>query len=139
MDFLIIFWLWRKIRRLEQKEQEGIYPSLARSDAGAGAIEAFELSDGYSDSRYYHPSAVNSVLGKPISRRVLVTPQGHRSTSGQSVVPRGRRFEFLGFAAPDHVLICVRRNRRRQVLFAKGKTGAGNRRPRWNATSYIWC
>lgn len=101
--------------------------------------EDFELSDGLLDSRYYNPSAVDTVLGKPISRRVLVTLQGHRSTSGQSVVPRGRRYEFLGFDVPSSVLVCVRRKQRRQVLFAKGKNGRGNRRPRWNATSHIWC
>ena len=112
---------------------------LLDSSISGTRTEAFELSDGLLDGRYYNPSSVNSVLGKPISRRVLVTPQGHRSTSGQSVVPRGRRYEFLGFDVPSSVLVCVRRKQRRQVLFAKGKNGRGNRRPRWNATSHIWC
>lgn len=93
----------------------------------------YELLEGVSDQRYFNPSGVS------VARRVLVTPQGHRSTSGQSVVPRGRRYEFLGFDVPSSVLVCVRRKQRRQVLFAKGKNGRGNRRPRWNATSHIWC
>lgn len=110
--------------------EEPLYSSLARPDAGRIGDE---LLEGVSDQRYFNPSGVS------IARRVLVTPQGHRSTSGQSVVPRGRRYEFLGFDVPSSVLVCVRRKQRRQVLFAKGKNGRGNRRPRWNATSHIWC
>lgn len=110
--------------------EESLYSSLARPDAGRIGDE---LLEGVSDQRYFNPSGVS------VARRVLVTPQGYRSTSGQSVVPRGRRYEFLGFDVPSSVLVCVRRKQRRQVLFAKGKNGRGNRRPRWNATSHIWC
>lgn len=45
------------------------------------------------------------------------------------------------FDAPKKVLVCVRRGRRREVLFAKRKTGAGARRraPRRNWFSEISC
>lgn len=36
----------------------------------------------------------------------------------------------LVFAAPDRTLVCVRRNTRREVLFAKGRGGAGGKRRR---------
>ena len=109
----------------------GVYPEV---DSGVSSpIKGFVVSEGVADNRRYNPS------GASVGRRVLVTPQGHRSTSGQTVVPRGRRFEFLGFDVPSSVLVCVRRKQRRQVIFAKGKNGRGNKRPRWNATSHIWC
>ena len=48
----------------------------------------------------------------------------------------------VGFDAPVHVLVCVRRKRRKEVLFAKRKTGSGGgrqRRPRHNWFSKIHC
>lgn len=121
-------------RRAE--EGRAIYPSLESSASGTGKISTFELL-GPVDGRYYNPSVNDSVRSSQVSRRALVTPLGH-STANVSIVPRGRRYEFLGFDVPSSVLVCVRRKQRRQVLFAKGKNGR-NRRPRWNVTSHIWC
>lgn len=46
----------------------------------------------------------------------------------------------VAFDAPDDVLVCVRRRRRKEVLFAKRKTGRrGQRRPRRNWFSQIHC
>lgn len=48
----------------------------------------------------------------------------------------------IGFDAPVSVLVCVRRKRRKEVLFAKRKTGRGGarqRRPRRNWFSKIHC
>lgn len=46
----------------------------------------------------------------------------------------------LSFAAPDKVLVCVRRRRRKEVLFAKNKAGKrGQRKPRRNYWSSISC
>lgn len=36
----------------------------------------------------------------------------------------------LVFAAPDRTVVCVRRNTRREVLFAKGRGGSGGKRRR---------
>lgn len=51
-----------------------------------------------------------------------------------------KRPDVFGFAIPDRVAICVRRNERRQVLFAKRKmrAGAGSRK-RKNLWSSISC
>lgn len=45
------------------------------------------------------------------------------------------------FAQPENVLVCVRRKRRKEVLFAKQKTGRGKkqRRPRRGRWSSISC
>lgn len=48
----------------------------------------------------------------------------------------------LAFEAPQEVAICIRRQRRKEVLHAKQKTGRGKgkqRRPRRNAYSKISC
>lgn len=46
----------------------------------------------------------------------------------------------LAFSAPGETLVCVRRSRRREVLFAKKKTGkGGQRRPRRSAWSDYKC
>ena len=49
---------------------------------------------------------------------------------------------LIGFDTPVHVLVCVRRKRRKEVLFAKRKTGRGGarqRRPRKNWFSNVHC
>lgn len=44
------------------------------------------------------------------------------------------------FAEPDRVLVCIRRQKRKEVLFAKRKAGRGGMRPpRRNWMSYISC
>lgn len=51
-----------------------------------------------------------------------------------------RRSPKLRFDAPASVLVCIRRHTRKEVLFAKGKTGKGSRSPkRLNAYSKVRC
>ncbi|AZL82957.1 hypothetical protein [Apis mellifera associated microvirus 51] len=46
----------------------------------------------------------------------------------------------IGFGNPSRVLVCVRRRIRKEVLFARRKTGrVGQRRPRFNFYSQISC
>lgn len=46
----------------------------------------------------------------------------------------------LAFTAPQQTLVCVRRRRRKEVLFAKNKTGKrGQRRARWSKWSDTKC
>jgi hypothetical protein len=46
----------------------------------------------------------------------------------------------IGFSAPNKVLICVRRNIRKEVLHALNKTGKGGQNPpRRNSYSNIYC
>lgn len=57
----------------------------------------------------------------------------------------GRRQKFyhpmaVAFVAPRETLICVRRQRRKEVLHAKKKTGrGGQRKPRFNQWSKVRC
>lgn len=54
---------------------------------------------------------------------------------------RASKFEAgIAFDRPEAVLVCVRRHRRREVLFAKSKAGRGGmRRPRRTWLSSISC
>lgn len=58
--------------------------------------------------------------------------------SPKKQIGRGRVPYQIAFQAPAETLVCVRRYRRREVLFAKKKTGkGGQRRPRrskWSGT-----
>lgn len=56
-------------------------------------------------------------------------------------VGKNSRVQYqLAFSAPHETLVCVRRHRRREVLFAKKKAGkGGQRRPRWSKWSEYKC
>lgn len=87
------------------------------------------------DRRRYHPDRrfrrlrqVNAVVGGNV-----IVGRSNRS----NVVPSGLRFEN-----PRKLIVCVRRNRRREILHALGRTGRGsrfNKRRRRNELSSISC
>lgn len=96
------------------------------------------------DNRYFHPAGQL----KPVrsSRRFTVPTIaiGDRPLPrGQFPRPRGTflpAVEVMGFKAPRHVAICVRRKSRKEVLHALGKAGGKtSKRRRRNSTSNIWC
>lgn len=84
------------------------------------------------DRRQFHPLGPFRPASAPrraLSRVVIKNPS----------VPF-RRPDVFGFAVPQKVALCVRRQERREVLFAKRKTGAGARSPkRRNYWSSISC
>ena len=87
----------------------------------------FTLSAGLFDGRFYNPSISNVVASAP-----------GREHGG--FVPSGLFWHQLGFSDSRKVLTCVRRTVRKQVLHALGKTGkSGQKKPKWNETSYIHC
>lgn len=102
----------------------------------------------FEDRRRWHPEgryapAVSFSNTRHRLRVVEPTPRA------QVQVPRGRFSRMplrqsvpvrVGFQAPDRVLICVRRQRRKEVLFAKNKTGrVGQKTPRFNFYSSVSC
>jgi len=74
-------------------------------------------------------------------------PPGAFQRSARRVVERAATLPHQGplhlsrqvVAEPGKVAVCVRREERRQVLFAKGRSGGGNRKPRWSEKSYDRC
>lgn len=96
------------------------------------------------DRRFWHPAKAR--LSMPFPR------QYHRQ-DGQ-VALQDRRIQLyrgvpgllphlrLQFREPKQTLVCIRRQARRQVLFALRRTGRGSgaaKRPRWTTESFIQC
>lgn len=102
------------------------------------------------DRRLYHPESfsapVRTIFGQPA--RLTVVERTYSKTgpfSRVSAVSRGTRSQTkaaLAFSEPRSVVVCVRRQRRREVLHALQKTGRGagkQRRPRRTELSKISC
>lgn len=85
----------------------------------------------FEDRRQWHPErAARPALSSPRSAARLVA-RGHVRDQTKAIV---------AFAAPDRVAVCVRRRRRREVLFARGVGGRrGLRSPRRSFYSGISC
>lgn len=99
------------------------------------------LSD-VEDRRYWHPDRMPSARSpRQIGRLVAPSPardvQKDRPRQARPVQLFGRvrldqkrvaqNGHLVKFKAPKFILLCVRRKARRQVLFAKNKTGMGSR------------
>lgn len=121
----------------------------------AYGLRAFE------DRRTWHPDGPrrparsfnkwnHRLTAKSLSRS-MVGPYGATNAIRVGTIARGftRRARpktatfnrsSVAFQTPSKVLICVRRKQRKEVLFAKRKTGrGGQRRPRFNYYSSISC
>lgn len=93
------------------------------------------------DRRTYHPDPARlpkMITGAPVSFKVRKKPTTYQKSlkkNWQSYVPN-----LISFAENKNVLICIRRKKRKEVLFAKKKTGMrGQKRPRFNSYSSIHC
>lgn len=96
------------------------------------------------DRRKYHPLGVFRPASslRRANHRLVVSSTKVERPSG---VRRRRAVLFrppsaIAFRAPEHVLVCVRRHRRREVLFAKRRAGRMKMRaPRRSWYSQISC
>jgi len=87
------------------------------------------------DRRLFHPLGNDRPLKTTSGGRVAVQARPRPSENLKNTVPSA-----LGFVNPARVLICVRRNRRKQVLHAKGIAGGtGFKPPKFNWTSNYSC
>lgn len=100
----------------------------------------------FGDRRNYHPDGFYRPAlrfsGAPA--RYSVGPASTRRSQSIKKKFSGLRPEsgrsFLAFSDPGRVLICARRKIRREVMFARRKTGrVGQKRPRFNWYSSISC
>lgn len=91
-----------------------------------------------SDRRLYHPEGFfRPAIAQPkVAARIIGGPG--KSQAGRKL--HSLSHEKLTFAVPDKVAICVRRKRRKEVMFAKNKAGkSGQKRPKRNYWSSISC
>lgn len=92
----------------------------------------------FEDRRSFHPlGRVRPAFSVPRSGARLQARGGKRRLQA----PRTPDIHpGLSFAVPDKVILCVRRKRRREVMFAIRKAGKrGQRRPRRNYWSSVSC
>lgn len=123
-----------------------VRPLLGRLDKAREMDLEYGLLDGLSDYRTFHPDWSSysgsdgvSIPSFPVTRVPIRKTQYVVGVPRSEVVPAGRHAEYLRFALPSQVMICVRRRQRRQVLFALGKGGSGYRPPEWKEESHIRC
>lgn len=92
----------------------------------------------FEDRRRWHPEMdeFRPAVVVPMSSAGLVVPTSRRrQLRARQAVPRG-----LSFRTPKAVVICVRRKRRKEVMFASGRAGKrGQRKPRRSEWSSISC
>lgn len=90
------------------------------------------------DRRVHHPEGANrpalTTGGRPAPVTVVNRPRKKKRANraqinrfGPEVVSQTKG--VLTFAAPDQTVVCIRRGRRKEVLFAKGKAGRRRMRP----------
>jgi len=104
------------------------------------------------DRRYWHPAApihrpVRTLSGVQSHRLVIGKPNGRKQVSTnpykRSAVAKPDMAgppHQIAFHAPEKVVICVRRKRRKEVIFALNKAGkGGQRRPRRTHNSGVQC
>lgn len=92
------------------------------------------------DRRTWHPDkhrSLQAIDGKKHRLKVSQTRAGRSSSISR---PHGPLPHRIAFEAPKKLLLCIRRARRRAVLFAQNKTGKGARsRKHRNQWSDIRC
>lgn len=98
----------------------------------------------FEDRRVFHPlnTFANPItIGPRDSARVVVRDLNKARKQPGYKTPRQTK-GILTFAAPDKVVLCVRRQRRKEVLHAIRKTGSGagrQKKPKRNYWSKISC
>lgn len=110
---------------------------------------SLSLSD-VEDLRRFYPEDLRPALSRSGRFADLVDRNVNLSPSDMRRAPRPMRWPVVSrpavrqpltyrFKAPRKVVVCVRRQQRREVLMAKGRGGGGNRKPRWTERSHIYC
>lgn len=122
----------RRSRRSQRDTNVIASPLLDNRTDLLGATERSlrSLFQEIEDLREYHPEGINRAA-RAISRSSAREKIGKESPFTRQV---------KAFVEPDRVALCVRRKRRREVLFAKRKTrkGSGGAK-RLNWRSFIHC
>lgn len=96
----------------------------------------------FEDRRRHSPVPIPFPVSFPDPTRVVVRkrPRSYQHSLKKNLSKSYKSYLAQEFHAPDNVLICVRRKRRKEVLHALGKSGKrGQRKPRWSSHSDVHC
>lgn len=127
-----------RTRRAEVKRDTTAIANAPRSRALLHSVINFPLRRPFLDLL----AVADARRFDPTHRRPGFQLKTISGTPARATVPsRSFLTPTIAFRAPDRVVVCVRRQRRREVLFAKRRLGAGARlrKPRWKYDSYISC
>lgn len=102
------------------------------------------------DRRRFHPENKNrpALLKTGLPAPVTVVNKARPKPKTRKQLAQVNRFgavqpsqtkAVVAFAAPRETVVCVRRQSRKEVLFAKGKGGGGKRPPKRTWLSKISC
>lgn len=120
--------------------QRSVSRSITRSVIKAQGPEGLRLIE---DRRTFYPEPHRPARSLRRAADATVTVRSVPSKAPTKVRPRADLFfapEAFAFKSPRHVLICIRRKMRREVLHALRKAGKGGmRHPRRNAWSDVHC
>lgn len=129
----------RKRRRRQEPDERDDFSVASREPAArplspppVGLQSLLEIED----RRTFHPEGDNRPVVRRTGAKAQKTLRDRLSRSPRQRVRFGPRVRsqtnaVLGFVRPEGVVTCVRRHRRKEVLFAKKKAGRGGRqRPR---------
>lgn len=111
------------------------------------------LSDMRSRTTSLNPFRLDNIFGdtaqigyrvKPVLKYVRDTRRLGISASWRNPIPKLNYVSESHFIHPETSIVCIRRNRRRSVLFAFNRVGAGSghrllRKPRYNELSKVSC
>lgn len=93
----------------------------------------------YEDRRSYHPIGLNAPA-RSFSRSRHRLKVSHAAPRSKALSSPTTFTSHIAFQSPSRVLVCVRRQRRKEVIHALGKSGrSGQRRPRRSEYSSISC
>lgn len=110
-----------------------------RTDFGFTNLRTFEDRRSFDFNDVFRPARTFSGVVANTRLRRFPTRRSQVQKKFSGLRPEYSR-SFVAFTAPDRVLMCVRRKQRREVMFAKGKTGRrGQKRPKFNWFSRISC
>lgn len=133
-------------RRANAQQRRGAYvttnrrlPSVpvARLTPALTQLQSIEDRRRYHPERAYRPALTYSGVPTSIAHQRPVRDSQRPSRARSVVVPTRA---VVAFHAPERVVVCARRQARREVLHALRKTGrVGQRRPRRNWQSKISC
>lgn len=129
-------------RRVTPANANRRLPTPVTSPRSMVQLDLEDLLRQVEDRRRYHPMgesspALSTSGRKHTLRAVAPTPVPVKNVvlAKPSPFPTG-----VGFSAPDNVIVCIRRKKRKEVLHALGKAGkAGQKAPRRSAYSEIHC
>lgn len=101
----------------------------------------------FEDRRAFHPDPIRPAFASPRrASHLVISPNVNKPRSGTHSLGstfRGSLPHRIGFEVPRQVVLCVRRQRRREIMHALGKAGRGGvgrgRRRRTNEFSEVGC